>query len=142
MSGKTDGFEIAGLSVKFRESGIHGLQLIADCAEAGGLGIRQQPEPHHNRSDDDPRDQAIFQGGYRAPVGFDLKPDRKIKYHRTFCPSRELSDMSTVKVADGSRWRRGSLTAKRCRGSNGDGGVIITPARSERIGNNRVFFIG
>jgi hypothetical protein len=50
--------------------------------------------------------------------------------------------MSTVKVADGSRWRRGSLTAKRCRGSNGDGGVIITPARSERIGNNRVFFIG
>ena len=93
--------DLAGVSVKIRKPGNPGLQLIADCAEAGGLGIRQQPEPHHNCRDDDPRDQAIFQGGYRAPVGFDLKPDRKIKYHLTFCLSLGLSDMTTVRVADG-----------------------------------------
>jgi hypothetical protein len=78
VSGKTDGLEIAGVSGRFKESEDHGLQLTADCAEAGGLSIRQHPEPHHNRRDNDSGDQAIFQSGYSTPVGFDMKPGQKI----------------------------------------------------------------
>ena len=36
---------------------------------------------------------------------------------------------------------RVAAAVERCRGSNGGGGVTITRARSERIGNNRVLFI-
>jgi hypothetical protein len=70
--------DVAGVSGGFKESEDHVLQFTADCAEAGGLSIRQQPEPHHDRRDNDSGDQAIFQGGYRAPISVDLKPNRKI----------------------------------------------------------------